>query len=81
MELPLDYLTVQTTLEDAIADNLHDGTAFGHSNDDWQRLLAQRKPGDELWYFEPPNKHCLQLWGLALVRNRRIISTVITALT
>lgn len=79
MELPLSYLTERTTFEQAGADNMHDGRPFGYCDDDWQRLLAKRRDGDELWYFEPPSREVIQLWGVALVRDGRIISTVITA--
>ena len=81
MRLPRDYLTERTTYERAVADNLHDGKPFGHANDDWERLAAKMRPGDELWYFAPPSRSVMQLWGLALVRGGEVISTVITELT
>jgi hypothetical protein len=79
MELPLSYLTEPTTVERAAADNTHDGRPFGHAEDDWRRLLAKRRDGDELWNFAPPSLEAIQLWGVALVRRGRVISTVITA--
>jgi hypothetical protein len=79
MDIPISYLTKQTTFEQARSDNMHDGRPFGHANDDWERLVAKMKDGDELWYFEPPNERVMQLWGLGLVRSGRVISTVITA--
>ena len=81
MELDPSYLTRRTTYEDAVRDNMFEGREFGHCNDDWERLKAKMRPGDEFWYFEPPSKKVWQLWGLALVRDGRVISTVITALT
>ncbi len=79
MELPLAYLTEQTTFERAAAENVFEGKPFGHANDDWLRLLTKRREGDELWHFAPPNPHAIQLWGLALVRGSQVVSTVITA--
>jgi hypothetical protein len=79
MQLPLEYLTERTTYEQAVSDNMYDGRPFGHANDDWERLKAKMRPGDELWYFAPPNKRVMQFWGLALVRDGQVVSTVITA--
>jgi hypothetical protein len=79
MDLPVEYLTKRTTFEQAVADNLLDGIPFGHCNDDWERLKAKMQPGDEFWYFAPPNKKVMQFWGLALIRNGQVISTVVTA--
>ena len=81
MELPLSYLTRRTTVERAAAENTHDGKPFGHAQDDWERLLAKRREGDELWYFAPPDPSAIQLWGVALVRGDKVVSTVITAVT
>jgi len=79
MKIPTNYLTEQTTFERARSDNMCGERAFGHANDDWERLVAKMEEGDELWYFEPPDEQVFQLWGLALVRSGRVISTVITA--
>ena len=79
MELPPSYLTEATTVERAAAENAYNGRPFGHAEDDWQRLLANRLEGDELWNFAPPSRNVMQLWGVALVRGGRVISTVLTA--
>ena len=79
MELPVSYLTELTTLEQAIADNEYDGRPFGYAEDDWRRLLAKMRDGDELRNFAPPNRGVIQILGMALVRYVRVISTVITA--
>jgi hypothetical protein len=81
MEIPLEYLTKRTTCEQAVADNIYNGRPFGGANDDWERLKAKIQPGDEFWYFAPPSKKVMQFWGLALVRNGRVVSTVITGVT
>lgn len=80
MELPLSYLTEPTTFERAAAENAYDGRPFGHAEDDWQRLLAKRRDGDELWNFAPPNREVIQVCGVALLRDGPVISTVITAI-
>jgi hypothetical protein len=79
VEIPLAYLTERTSVECALADNTFDGKPFGNASDDWERLLAKRIEGDELWNFAPPNRNVLQLWGIALVRSGKVVSTVITA--
>ena len=79
MELPLSYLTEPTTFERAASEHAHNGRPFGHVEDDWKMLLASRREGDELWDFAPPSREVIQLWGVALVRAGRVISTVITA--
>ncbi len=81
VQLDKSYLTRKATLDQAVRENTHDGVPFGHANDDWQRLVAKMRSGDELWYFEPPSRDVMQLWGVALVRDGQVISTVITALT
>ena len=78
MQIPLEYLTQRTTYERAVSDNLYNGRPFGHANDDWERLTAKMQPGDELWYFAPPSRSVMQLWGVALVRDSQVVSTVIT---
>ncbi len=79
MELPSSYLTERVSFEQAAAEHMHDGRPFGCANDDWGRLLAKRRAGDELWYFAPPRRESIRLWGVALVRAGRVISTVVTA--
>lgn len=81
MHVDPSYLSRRTTYEDAVRDNLQDGVEFGGCNDDWERLKAKIEPGDEFWYFEPPSPKGWQIWGLALVRDGRVVSTVLTALT
>lgn len=80
MQLPREYLTERTTYERAVAENLHDDRPFGHANDDWERLKAKMRPGDELWNFAPPSPSAMRLWGMALVRDGQVVSTVITAI-
>jgi len=71
------WLSRRVSMEQAISENMHVGLPFGHANDDWERLKVKMQEGDELWYFEPPSKNTLQLWGLALVRRNEVVGTVI----
>jgi len=73
------WLTRSVSIKQAISENMYEGIPFGHANDDWERLKAKIQEGDELWYFEPPSKTTMQLWGLGLVRGREVVSTVILA--
>ena len=45
---------------------------------DWERLIAKRQKGDELWLFAPP-KGSIKILGVALVRKGRVISTLVEA--
>jgi hypothetical protein len=77
LELPASYLKEPITVEAVEA--RHD---FPHASvelqQDWQRLLEKRRDGDELWTFEPP-PGAIRIWGVALVRNGRVLSTLIEA--
>jgi len=75
MELPTTYLKTKLTLEDVLAENRFESCARGY-RDDWERLLAKMMPGDDLWRFEPP-EGAVRVWGVALVRNGRVISTLV----
>jgi hypothetical protein len=66
MELPISYLTERTTFDQAVADNSHEGRPFGHAEDDWRRLLAEMREGDELWSLAPQGRRAIQPWGVAL---------------
>jgi hypothetical protein len=78
VKLDSNWLTTKTTYDDAVQDNTVEGREFGHANEDWERLKAKMQAGDEFWYFAPPSPQVIQLWGLALVRQGSVISTVIT---
>jgi hypothetical protein len=54
---------------------------FGHANGQWVDLKAAMRPGDELWTFASS----LESWqalagcaGIALVRDGKIVATMIT---
>jgi hypothetical protein len=75
MELPPSYLKKKVTLEQVLAEKrVEDGVQ--DYRDDWDRLLAKMLPGDELWEFEPP-QGAIRVWGIALVRHGRVISTLV----
>lgn len=78
MELPITYLKEKTTFDEVLADNVFKGMLEG-AWEDWDRLCAKRRDGDELWRFEPPTPEAIQLWGYALVRDGKVVSTAVSA--
>ncbi len=54
---------------------------FGYSNSKWESLKAAMQPGDELWTFasSPASWRALAgRAGVALVRDGKIVATVVT---
>jgi len=54
---------------------------FGYSNSKWEALKAGMQPGDELWTFtsSPASWRALAgSAGIALVREGRIVATIVT---
>ncbi|MGE5193328.1 MAG: hypothetical protein ACM3U2_12605 [Deltaproteobacteria bacterium] len=75
MQLPKAYLTDRVTLEQVLAE--YDfGSCNAEFRADWERLLSKRAAGDEFWRFAPPPGH-LEVWGIALVRDGKVISTLV----
>ena len=77
MELPSSYLKEKTTVE-AVQSRYDFGSCEPDFKADWERLLAKKQRGDELWRFEPP-KGAIEVWGVALVREGKVISTLVEA--
>ena len=77
MELPSSYLKEKTTVE-AVRGRYDFDCCESHFRADWERLLSKKRNGDELWLFEPP-KGAVELSGVALVREGKIISTLVEA--
>lgn len=77
MELDASYLKQRIALE-AVEAQYDFRNSPSDFREDWERLLAKRQDGDELWTFEPPPRS-MRFWGIALVRNGRVISTLIEA--
>ncbi len=75
VELDRSYLTTRTTRND-VEKRIDFDSATQEFSDDWSRLVAKMEPGDELWNFEPPPND-IRLWGVALVRDGLVISTLI----
>jgi len=75
VELPSSYLKCRVELADV--DRRLD-FANADCRADWERLLAKKRPGDELWEFAP-QEGAVPLQGIALVRKGKIISTFIEA--
>jgi hypothetical protein len=77
MYIPPGYLTERITLEDVLAE--HDFSQCPPDfRQDWERLLSKRMDGDELWRFAPP-AGALKMWGVALLRQGEVISTLVEA--
>lgn len=75
MNLDSSYLKKQTSLAE-VRRRYDFATCDPLFKADWERLLAKRKAGDELWVVEPP-KDAMDIRGVALVRKRRVISTLV----
>jgi hypothetical protein len=54
---------------------------FGLLNPQWEALKGKMCPGDEIWTFSSPTETWRKLigrGGIALVRDGKVISTIIT---
>jgi hypothetical protein len=77
MNLPTSYLKKRTTLQ-AARRRFDFDSCNSEFKADRNRLKAKRRTGDEIWILEPP-KGAIAIWGIALVRKGRIISTLVEA--
>jgi hypothetical protein len=65
------------------SENLHQFGSFGIGSKQWQRIKEQMQPGDELYKFRSPPETWANLAGragIALVRDGKVIDTLLTAL-
>ncbi len=86
--IPKGWLKQKTTIEKAEQKHLVSDprlgpkpVPFGFINDDWEKFKAGMRPGDELWEFESPPPSWADLAGragLCIVREGRIIATILT---
>jgi hypothetical protein len=56
---------------------------FGFQRDQWLALLAQMQEGDELWQFSNSQDawaHRCGRAGIALVRNGKVVDSIVTEL-
>ena len=79
MKLPPAYLTELVTL-DAVLAEYDFQTCHPDFRADWERLLAKWTPSDELWRFAPPPGH-IEVYGIALVRDGEVISTLVESVS
>ena len=77
VKLPPLFLTQRVTLEQVFAEYDFE-SCHPDFRADWERLLKTKVDGDELWRFEPTANE-VKVWGIALVRTGKIISTLIEA--
>lgn len=84
MEIDHSYLTNETTRKE-VENRIDFANAPEDFRQDWERLLDKMLPGDRLWNFEPPPaamrgvSELYRFWGVALMRNGRVVSTLIEA--
>jgi hypothetical protein len=86
--IPKGWLKKKTTIEKAEQDHLVTDkrlgpkpVPFGFINARWEKFKAGFRVGDELWEYESPAKSWEDLAGqagLCIVREGRIIDTIIT---
>ena len=75
MRLPPAYLIERVTVEEVLAE--HDfETCHPEFREDWDRLSGKRADGDELWRFAPPPGQ-IEVFGIALVRDGEVVSTLV----
>ena len=78
MNLDPSYLKKRTTV--AAVRRLYDfDSCDPEFRADWDRLLAKKQDGDELWVFEPPERE-IDVRGVALVRKNRVVSTLVESI-
>jgi hypothetical protein len=79
--IPKQWLDKQISVEQAEADHMVDGVAFGGENDRWKKLKASMQPDDRLWTycssFESFQAHAGRC-GIAVVRNGRVVIEMVT---
>jgi hypothetical protein len=83
-----DWLKRKLTIEEAEAENLVADSRlgptpipFGFCYYEWESLIAEMQPGDELWEFSSSReswKHLCGRSGIALVRGGEIVQMMIT---
>jgi hypothetical protein len=77
VELPTSYLTRRVSRAEVEA-KYDFPNCDPEFREDWERLLSKEHDCDELWEFEPP-PNSMRFLGIALVRDGRVISTLIEA--
>ena len=82
--VPFEWLISRITVEQAEAEHTPPGLKpFGLQNAKWEALKSRMRPGDELWtYQSPPDswKAMHGRMGIALVRNGKVIDSILTAM-
>ena len=79
--IPKQWLDKEISVEQAEADHMVNGVAFGAENDRWKKLKASMQPDDRLWTycspFESFQAHAGRC-GIAVVRDGKVMSQLIT---
>jgi hypothetical protein len=84
VSVPFEWLISRITVEQAEAEHTPPRLKpFGLQNAKWEALKSRMRPGDELWtYQSPPDswKAMHGRMGIALVRNGKVIDSILTAM-
>jgi hypothetical protein len=88
--IPRKWLVRRTTVEEAESRNLVTDqrlgpkpVPFGFMNEQWERFKGRLRKGDELWEFSSSAeswRHLAGRAGICIVRDGRIIDTMVTRL-
>jgi hypothetical protein len=79
--IPKQWLDKKISVEQAEAQNLVDGVPFGAQAEDWKRLKAAIKVGDELWTYCSSFESFKALagrCGIAIVRDGKVVQQLVT---
>ena len=88
-EIPKEWLVKKLTLQECELEHTTEISTsdsqlvvpFGYLNDKWVYLKSLMLTNDEIWDFESPQDHWDTLCGrsgVALVRNDKVVFTIIT---
>lgn len=80
-----DWLKRMLTVEQAEAENMitdvrlgRKPVPFGFCNREWKDLIAQMRPGDELWEFSHVAGPLCGAGGFAILRNGELVAQMRT---
>lgn len=95
VEIPPDWLRAKITVEEAerqhpgipsddrVAKFPYIAKPFAFQNKQWEAMKADMKPNDQLWEFSSPGPSWKALAGragIALVRNGKVIASIVTVM-
>lgn len=82
--VPFEWMISRITVEQAEAEHTPPSLKpFGLQNAKWEALKLRMRPGDELWMYQSPPDSWKAMhgrMGIALVRNGKVIDSILTAM-